>query len=137
VKFVILIWSNPESRALWEKIPPENRVVGLRDYAALNDDLEASGELVANAALGEPSAGRRVTARDRQAIVSDGPYPETKEFLAGVYVLECPSMDRAVEVAARIPEAALGLVEVRPTRTLDSFVAGEQLGPVEAADLPR
>ncbi len=44
MKFVILIWSNPESRALWEKIPPEHRVVGLQDYAALNDDLEQSGE---------------------------------------------------------------------------------------------
>jgi hypothetical protein len=123
VKFVILIWSNPESRALWDKIPPEHRVVGLRDYSALNDDLEASGELVANAALGEPSASKRVTARDGQAIVSDGPYPETKEFLAGIYLLECESMARAVEIAARIPEAGLGLVEVRPTRTLDSFVA--------------
>lgn len=125
MKFVILIWSNPESRGLWEKIPPEDRVVGLRDYAALNDDLEASGELVANAALGEPSAAKRVTARDGQAIASDGPYAETKEFLAGVFVLECPSMDRAVEIAARIPEAALGLVEVRPTRTLESFVGEE------------
>lgn len=123
MKFVILIWSNPESRALWEQIPPEDRVVGLQDYAILNDDLEASGELVANAALGEPSASKRVTARDGQAIVSDGPYPETKEFLAGIYLLECPSMERAVEIAARIPEAGLGLVEVRPTRTLDSFVA--------------
>jgi hypothetical protein len=123
VKFVILIWSNPASRALWEKIPPEDRVVGLRAYATLNDDLETSGELVANAALGEPSAARRVTARDGQAIVSDGPYPETKEFLAGIYLLECESMERAVEIAARIPEAGLGLVEVRPTRTLDSFVA--------------
>ncbi len=64
-----------------------------------------------------------MTARDGQTIVSDGPYPETKEFLAGIYLLECPSMERAVQIAARIPEAGLGLVEVRPTRTLTDFVS--------------
>jgi hypothetical protein len=121
VKYVVLIWSNPESRALWDKIPPENRVVGLREYAALNDDLDDSGELVTSTALDDPSRSKRVTTRDGETIVSDGPYAETKEFLAGIYILECESMERALEVAARIPESALGLVEVRPTRTLTDF----------------
>jgi hypothetical protein len=121
VKFVVLIWSNPESRAIWDKIPPEDRIVGLREYSALNDDLDDSGELVASTALDDPSQSKRVTTRDGQTIVSDGPYAETKEFLAGIYVLECETMERAVEVAARIPESAVGLVEVRPTRTLTDF----------------
>jgi len=123
VKFVVLIWSNPESRALWDKIPPEDRIVGLREYAALNEDLDGSGELVTSTALDDPSRSKRVTTRDGQPIVSDGPYAETKEFLAGIYILECESMQRALEVAARIPESALGLVEVRPTRTLTDFAS--------------
>ena len=123
MKFVVLIWSNPESRAIWDKIPREDRVVGLREYSALNEDLDRSGELVASTALDDPAQAKRVTTRDGQTIVSDGPYAETKEFLAGIYLLECPSMARAVEVAARIPEAALGLVEVRPARTLTDFVS--------------
>jgi hypothetical protein len=123
VKFVVLIWSNPDSRALWDKIPPADRIVGLREYAALNDDLDNSGEMVASTALDDPSQSKRVTTRDGETIVSDGPYAETKEFLAGIYVLECQSMERALEVAARIPESALGLVEVRPTRTLTDFAS--------------
>jgi len=123
VKYVVLIWSNPESRALWDKIPPEDRIVGLREYAALNDDLGDSGELVTSTALDDPSQSKRVTTREGETIVSDGPYAETKEFLAGIYILECESMARALEVAARIPESALGLVEVRPTRTLTDFVS--------------
>ncbi len=121
MKFVILIWSNPESRAIWDKIPPAERVVGLRDYAALNEDLADSGEMVASSALADPGRAKRVTAREGQIIVSDGPYPEVKEFLAGFYLVDCATMDRAVEVAARIPEAAYGLVEVRPTMDLSEF----------------
>ena len=56
--------------------------------------------------------------RDGQTVTSDGPFAEAKELLAGFYLLECDSMERAVEVAARLPEAELGLIEVRPVLTL-------------------
>jgi len=52
-------------------------------------------------------------------IASDGPFAEAKEQLAGFFLVECDSMQRAIEQAARIPEAGLGLVEVRPVMTID------------------
>ena len=83
--------------------------------------MVASGELIVSEALADSSLAKRVTSRDGQAIVTDGPYAEVKEYLAGFFLLECDSMERAVKQAARIPEAALGLVEVRPIMGLDGW----------------
>ena len=60
-----------------------------------------------------------MSVEDGRTLTTDGPFPEMKELLAGFFLVECESMDRAVEIAAMIPEAPLGLVEVRPVMTLD------------------
>jgi hypothetical protein len=121
VKYLILIYGNPASRAIWEGFSDAQRAEGLAYYAALNEDLVASGEMIASAALADPSLARRVLVREGQTITSDGPFAEVKEHLAGIYLVECEGLERAVEVAARMPEAALGLVEVRPVRELDAL----------------
>jgi hypothetical protein len=118
VKYLILIWSNPQSRHAWEGFSEAERAEGFAVYAALNEELAASGELIVTEALADPSLGRRVSVRDGRTITSDGPFAEAKELLAGFYLVECESMDRAVEIAARVPEADLGLVEVRPVLDL-------------------
>ncbi len=56
-----------------------------------------------------------------QVVTADGPFAEAKELLAGFYLVECESLDRAVQIAARVPEATLGLVEVRPVMSLAGF----------------
>jgi hypothetical protein len=114
VKFVILIHSNPASRQIWETMPDEQRAEGWRAYAALNEDLAASGEMIVSEALADPSLAKTVSVRDGAAMTSDGPFAEVKEHLAGFFLIDCESMQRAVSYAARIPEAAYGLVEVRP-----------------------
>jgi hypothetical protein len=53
-----------------------------------------------------------------RTVTSDGPFAEAKELLAGFYLVECEDIDRAIEIAGRIPEAELGLVEVRPALDL-------------------
>ena len=118
MKYLILIYSNPASRALWEGFSAEERSEGLAVYAALDEDLAASGELIVSEALADPALTRRVTASGGQVLTTDGPYAEAKELLAGFYLLECDSVERAVEVAGRVPEAGLGLVEVRPVLDL-------------------
>jgi hypothetical protein len=118
VKYLILIWSNPESRRVWESFSDDQRAEGFAYYAALDEELAASGELIVSEALADPSLSRRVSVQDGRTITSDGPFAEAKEHLAGFYLLECESQDRAVEIAARIPEAALDLVEVRPVLEL-------------------
>lgn len=114
MKYLIMIYSNPMSRAVWEKFSREQRAEGLTVYDALRDDMIASGEYIVSEALADPSLGQRVSVQDGQTMTSDGPYAEVKEHLAGFFLIECDSMERAVERAARVPEAALGLVEVRP-----------------------
>jgi hypothetical protein len=121
MKYVILIYSNPASRQLWAQLSGEQRGAGLRAYAALNEDLAASGELIVSEALADAALATRVTVTDGQPLTTDGPFAEVKEHLAGFYLVDCETTERAVQIAARIPEAALGLVEVRPVMTLAAF----------------
>jgi hypothetical protein len=121
VKYLILIHSNPTTRKLWGELPLAQRAQGLRAYAALREDLTASGELIVSEALADPSLSRRVLVRDGRTMTTDGPYAEVKEHLAGFFLVECESIERAIEHAARVPEAPYGLVEVRPVMDLSGF----------------
>lgn len=67
-----------------------------------NNDLVESGEFVDARGLSAPVHARRVSAKDGVAVVTDGPYPETQEVLAGYTIVECESFDRATEIAARL-----------------------------------
>jgi len=129
VKYLILIHSNPQSREIWEGFSDAERAEGFSAYAALTEDLAASGELIVTEALADPSLAKRVTVRDGRPMTSDGPFAEVKEHLAGFYFIQCESIERAIEIAARVPEASLppalrgphGLVEVRPVMDLSGL----------------
>ena len=118
MKYLVLIYSNPASREIWDGFTDEQRAEGFRYYAALAEELAASGELIATEALADASLTRRVAVHDGQTLTSDGPFAEAKELLAGFFLLDCRSAERAVEIAARVPEAELGLVELRPVLQL-------------------
>ncbi len=120
MKYLILIHSNPKSREIWESFTDEQRGEGYAYYAALNDELVSTGEMIVSEALADPSMGRRLPAQTGSPVAtSDGPFAEVKEHLAGFFLIQCDSMDRALEIAARVPEADLGLVEVRPVLDLN------------------
>ena len=121
MKYLILIYSNPMSRELWQSFSREERAEGIRAYEKLTEDLAASGELIAGDPLADSSQSKRVQVRDGQTLTTDGPFAEVKEHLAGFLLVQCDSLERAVEIAARVPEAELGLVEVRPTMDLSGF----------------
>ncbi|MFI6291599.1 YciI family protein [Nonomuraea sp. NPDC050790] len=122
MKYLILIYGNAETRQVWDSLPVEQRSAGLDAYAKLTADLAASGELIANAALAQPSAAKSVTVSEGEVVVSDGPFAEVKEYLAGIYLIECDSERRAIETAARVPEARFMRVEVRPVVELSDFL---------------
>jgi hypothetical protein len=121
MKYMILIHSNPQSREIWESFSTAERAEGFRAYGAIVEDLVASGELIVTEALADPSLAKRVLVSESGTMTSDGPYAEVKEHLAGFFLVECPNIDRAVEIAARIPEAPMGLVEVRPVMDLSEY----------------
>jgi hypothetical protein len=117
VKYLIMIHSNPASRQVWEGFTDEQRAEGFKYYAGLREDLEATGELIVTQALADPSTATRVTVTGGETVTSDGPFAEVKEHLAGFFLVDCDSRERAVEIAARCPEAMFGLIEVRPVLT--------------------
>jgi hypothetical protein len=119
VKYLILIYSNAQSRKIWEGFSDAQRAEGFGVYAALHEDIAASGELIVSEALTDPSQAMRVPAREGRSMTADGPFAEVKEHLAGFFLVDCASRDRALEIAARVPEAAFGLVEVRPVMNLE------------------
>jgi len=114
MKYLIMIHHNPQSQAVWDSFSAEQKAAGIKLYTELTEQLVDSGELVVGHALAEADQARRVTSVDGQVTSVDGPYAESKEYLAGFFLVECDSLDRATEVAAMIPEAQMGLVEVRP-----------------------
>jgi hypothetical protein len=121
VKYMILIQSNPQFVERLQALPKEQRERFGRDHLALIAELADAGELVASEGLADPALGKRVTVAGGQTMISDGPFAEAKEHLAGFYLIDCDGIERAVALAARIPEAAHGLVEVRPTLRLSDF----------------
>ena len=121
MKYLILVYSNPAFQELWEGLSDAQRVEFGRGHTALSEALAASGELIVSEGLADPSLAKRVSVQDGRTIASDGPFAEVKEHLAGFYLIECESMEHAVEHAARVPDAAWGEVEVRPVLDLSGL----------------
>lgn len=121
MKYVILIYHNPESQQMWESFSHDEQAAGFAAYAALNETLSASGELVVTEALADVDRAKRVRRTETGVVTSDGPFAEAKEHLAGFYLVECATEDRAIEIAGQIPEADLGMIEVRPVMDLSGF----------------
>ena len=84
------------------------------EYARFTDDIRQSGHLVDCNRLLPPSAAITVRVRNGQLATTDGPFAETKEQFGGYYVIEARDLNEAIRVAARIPGARRGCVEVRP-----------------------
>ena len=101
MKYLVLIYGNPESRAIWESFSDEQRADGFAYDGRITEELAASGELIVTHALTDASETKRVTVRDGQTVATDGPFAEAKEQLAGFYLVECESIDRAIEIAGR------------------------------------
>jgi hypothetical protein len=78
------------------------------------DDLQARGVWVTGDQLAPPRRARSVRVRDGKTIVTDGPFTETKEAIGGFDLIECDSLEEAVEIAAAHPVAQMGTIEVRP-----------------------
>lgn len=84
------------------------------------DALDAQGRLIASNQLELPSTARAVRHRDGVSRISDGPFAETKEYLAGFNIIEAADLDEAVRIAESLPWARYGAIEVRPVRDLDA-----------------
>ena len=127
MKYMILLYGSQQDYAVFAGRPSAKPAMSAEQIAAvhahmesLHKKLEESGELVDAQGLTAPVHARRVQLRNRVPVVTDGPYPETQEVLAGYTIVECDSFDRATEIAAGLvnPDAPGEYVDVRPV--LDS-----------------
>jgi hypothetical protein len=88
------------------------------DCMAFGETLKASGRYLAAEALQGVASATTVRVRNGRVAMTDGPFAETKEQLAGFYLIDARDLDEALEVAAGIPPARVGSIEVRPVRAL-------------------
>jgi hypothetical protein len=100
-------------------------------YWALDNEGTEKGVFVESAGLYPTETARTLRIRDGEQTVTDGPFAETKEQLGGIYLLECESIDEALEWAAKVPAASTGSVEVR--QVMDYEAAGFPNPAKEAA----
>ncbi len=98
----------------WEALSDDERTATYARYTAFAEEAGAAGVLVDGAELAATATATTVRVRDGETLVTDGPFVESKEALGGYFLLECTSIDDAVDWAARIPGADHGAIEVRP-----------------------
>lgn len=101
MKFMLIIHMNP---ANWDALPEETQAAVGGGHGAFQQELRAAGEMIATAALADPGASAVVRVHGGKAAVTDGPYVEAKEFFAGFYLVEADSRERALAIAATLPE---------------------------------
>jgi hypothetical protein len=111
MQFLCLIYEN---EALMATRSDEENGKLFQDYMAFTEEVKQAGNLVAGDALQPTDTATTVRVRDGETLLTDGPFAETKEQLGGYYLLECDSLDEAIEKAAKIPSATYGSIEVRP-----------------------
>ena len=90
-----------------------------QEYVAFDEKVKAMGKVKSTAALQPTSTATTVRVRDGKPVITDGPFAETKEALGGYYLLECDDLDEAIELAAQIPDAKYGTIEIRPKMTFE------------------
>jgi hypothetical protein len=108
VKYLLLVYGEEETM----------RQVDDLHCLAFDRSVRESGHCIASEALQPVATATTVRVRNGKASVTDGPFAETKECLAGFYMIEAKDLDEAIRIAARIPPAEVGSIEVRPVRPI-------------------
>jgi len=111
MKYLLLIYGNQEK---WASIPADQFPAEIAKQDAFNKKYAETGELIGAYGLADAAASRLVRRENGQPAVTDGPYLETKEYIASLYLLDCESEERALQIAADMPWAAVEPVEFWP-----------------------
>ena len=124
-----LLLHYPEPTA--EELGPEALAEGMRAFRAYAKALEDSGVPASAEVLRQSDVTTTVTLAGGQLVVQDGPFADTKEQLGGIFIIDVPDLDAAIEWASRAPSVSWGHVEIRPTATRFVDGAWEGAQPVK------
>lgn len=119
MKYMLLVYMNEEA------MNDAERQQCCTNSVRLTHDLNENGQYVAAAPLYPVAAATSVRVREGKSIVTDGPFAETREQLGGFYIVDVKDLDEAIAVAARIPPASKGVIEIRPIRELGDLPAAQ------------
>lgn len=111
MKYMLLIYHAEQD---WDKLNQAQQEQIYTEYGQFTQEIMASGNHLAGSELHPTAAATSVQVRDGKQLVTDGPFAETREQLAGYYLIEAADLDEAIAIAARIPSASMGTIEVRP-----------------------
>ena len=119
MKYMLLVYMNEQA------MDGAERQQCYADSTRLTQELHANGQYVAAAPLHPIAAATSVRVREGKSLVTDGPFAETREQLGGFYIIDVKDLDEAIAVAARIPPAAKGVIEIRPIIELPGLPVGK------------
>jgi hypothetical protein len=111
MRYLCLIYDDEKK---WAEMPKEEADAMMGEYFAFTEGVKASGHYVAGEALQPVETATTVRVRNGRLSTTDGPFAETKEQLGGFYLIEARDLNDAIQVAAKIPSARIGSIEVRP-----------------------
>jgi hypothetical protein len=117
MQYLLLIYDN---EAEMKTAPAGSIDVMNQAYREFTESIRQSGNMKAGDALQPTSTATCVRIRNGKTLTTDGPFAETKEQLGGYYLIEAQNLDEATKIAARVPSAKTGTVEVRPVRVFMS-----------------
>jgi hypothetical protein len=111
MKYMLLIYHDEQS---WDSVSEAERQQIYGEYRKLREQLESRGQFVSGSELQPVTTATTVRIRDGKELVTDGPFAETHEQLGGYFLIEAENLDEATSIAAKIPSARTGTVEIRP-----------------------
>jgi hypothetical protein len=117
MKFLLLIYIDPE---LLQTLPGDDFDTLMRSCLQHADALQAQGTLLMSQRLQPPASAQTLRSRQGQARITDGPFAETREVLAGFNLIEATDADHAMQIARQFPWAAYGSIEVRAVDDMDA-----------------
>jgi hypothetical protein len=120
MKYALLLYAD---EGAWDGLDPEAQGEVMAQHGAATEAMQTAGAYVGGEALDLTNTARTLRLREGKPLVTDGPFVESKEAIGGFYLVECASIDEALEWAARLPEARIGAVEVRPLLDFEAMEA--------------
>jgi hypothetical protein len=116
MRYALLIYANEQE---WAAQSEEQAQAVNQEYLAFTKDIIDRGLMKGGEALQATATATTVRVRDGDTLTTDGPFAETKDQLGGFYLVDCRDLDEAIELAARIPDARRGSIEIRPVMDVD------------------
>ncbi len=111
MQYLMLIYADESG---WDRLSEAERAKAMAEFGEFTQSIAQSGHLRGGSELAKTSKATTVRVRDKKRLMTDGPFAETKEQLGGYYLVEARDLDEAIGIAARIPGARWGSIEVRP-----------------------